>query len=146
VLETIIDSASQATAKDFRAALTKAAKAYKKLDSWEKCSKNRSQSMKQVKAFVDLSYFFDLLDSVEETKKKDEFEEKLREFKEKLRDDEYEHAKDFVILGRLYLECDKEENYEKLITELEKLLGQHNRKGRRAGTGEDLPYTWPMLC
>src|SRR5258708_39944648 len=30
------------------------------------------------------------------------------------------------MIGKLYLECDKEENYEKLITQLEKLLGQHN--------------------
>ncbi|HYT44741.1 MAG TPA: tetratricopeptide repeat protein, partial [Methylomirabilota bacterium] len=135
VLETIIDSASHALAKDFRDALAKAAKAYEELDNWENRIDDRSQSMKQVKAFIDFSYFFDLLDNVEETKKKDEFEEKLREFKEKLRDDEqscnneYEHAKVFRILGDLHLECDKEENYEKLIKELEKLLGQHNRKG-----------------
>jgi len=127
VLETIIDSASQATAKDFRAALTKAAKAYKKLDSWEKCSKNRSQSMKQVKAFVDLSYFFDLLDSVEETKKKDEFEEKLRYYEHS--GNEYEHATVFLRLGHLYLTCEEKENYEELIMALEHELGQHNCGG-----------------
>lgn len=127
VLETIIDSASQATAKDFRAALTKAAKAYKKLDSWEKCSKNRSQSMKEIKAFVNLSYFFELLDSVEETKKKDEFKEKLRHYEHD--GSEYEHATVFIMLGNLYLKCDKEENYEELITALEQELGQHNCKG-----------------
>ena len=123
VLETIIDSASHALSKDFTAALDKAAEAYKKLDTLEKRNQNRSQSMKKIRAFVDLSHFFDLLDTVEETKNKDEFEEKLRYYEHC--GSEYEHAEVFRMLGQLYLECDKEENYEKLITELEKLLGQH---------------------
>lgn len=130
VLETVIDSASHALAKDFTAALDKAAKAYKKLDTLDQTQpQNRSQSMKQIRAFVDLSYFFDLLDRVEETKKKDEFEEKLRDSKQS-GNNEYVHAKDFLILGRLYLECDEEENYEKLIMALEELLGQYNCKDK----------------
>src|SRR6266446_1877247 len=130
MLETIIDSASHALAKDFKDALAKAAEAYKELDTLDKKlgtlgkpDPNRGQSMDQVKAFVDLSYFFDLLDNVEETKKKDEFKEKLRYYEHC--GNEYEHAEVFRTLGQLYLECDKEENYEKLITKLKKLLGQH---------------------
>ncbi len=127
VLETIIDSASYALAKDFRDALTKTAKAYGELDNWENRIDDRGQSMNQIKAFVDLSYFFDLLDIVDETKNKGEFEEKLRHYE--LSGNEYEHAKDFLILGRLYLECDEEENYEKLIMALKQLLEQHKCRG-----------------
>jgi tetratricopeptide (TPR) repeat protein len=127
VLETIIDSAPQAAAKDFRAALDNAEEAYKMIDAWEERNKDRSQSMKQVKAFVDLSYFYDLLDSVEEPKKKDEFEEKLRYHEQN--GSEYEHAKVFLTLGHLYLKCDEEQNYEELIMALEQELGQHNCKG-----------------
>src|SRR6266516_4358052 len=128
VLETLIDSASHALAKDLTAALDKAAKAYKRLDKWEKLNEDRSQSMKQIRAFVDLSHFFDLLDRVDETKNKDEFEEKLRYYEHC--GSEYVHAKDFRKLGQLYLECDKEENYEKLIMALKELLGKYDCKGK----------------
>jgi tetratricopeptide (TPR) repeat protein len=129
VLETIIDSAPQAVAKDFRAALDKAAKAYEKLDKWEKPNEGRSQSMEEIREFVDLSYFFELLDSVEETKKKAEFEEKLRYY-DKHSGSEYEHAKVFLTLGRLYLNSDEKESCEELIRALERELGQHNCKGK----------------
>lgn len=142
VLETIIDSASHAKAKDFKDALKKATEAYEELDQWEerrnqdlhagatpssmkKSSSrgDRSQSMNRVKGFVDLSHFFDLLDRVEETKNKDEFEEKLRHYEHS--GSEYEHAKDFLKLGRLYLNCDKKANYEELIGVLEQQLEEH---------------------
>lgn len=142
VLETIIDSAWRAKAKDFKVALDKATEAYEELDKWEESrnqdllvgatphslnksssGRDRSESMKQIRAFVDLSHFFDLLDRVEETKNKDEFEEKLRHYEHSGR--EYEHAKDFLKLGRLYLECDEKENYEKLISELKQQLEHH---------------------
>ena len=123
VLETIIDSASHALGKDFRGTLAKAAKAYEKLDTLEKRNEDRSQSMKQIGAFVDLSHFFDLLDRVEETKNKGEFEEKLRYYEQS--GSQYEHATDFLKLGYLYLKCDEEENYNELIRELEQQLEQH---------------------
>ncbi len=128
VLETVIDSASHALAKDFTAALDKAAKAYEELDTLKKRTEDRGQSMKQIRAFVDLSHFFDLLDRVDETKEMVEFEEKLRYYEHG--GSEYEHAEIFRMLGQLYLECDEEENYEKLIKALKELLGKYNCKDK----------------
>ena len=128
MLETIIDSASQAAAKDFSHALDKATEAYKKLDKWEGHNEDRSQSMNQIRAFVDLSHFFDLLDRVDETKNKDEFEEKLRYYEHS--GSEYEHAEVFRMLGQWYLECDEEENYEKLLKALKELLGKYDCKDK----------------